>query len=251
MKTLILQVNVKGVLKDKPGFLDYAPMIYDISNKRVKEYACRINVDYMCIDNCDYLKDYHAMWQRFALFHDEFKKYDIIIYMDSDYITHELTPNLLEVIKDRDEDFFAVIDKTGKLGYDSYFNSGFFVIKRNLINILKHVYFEYCEKYKKSKYPDQDCLNALCRNYFLKYGKLSTDWNGVLAIKRPLFATHYCALRKRDFKINDYFKIEQYKINIISNMTNLEIYSRIWNKETIKKKTDYEVKEDKPQLALF
>jgi len=114
-KTLILQVNIAGPIKEKPNFLEYAPNIYEISNRRVAEYANKIGADYKLIRDTKYMDGYHPAWHRLGLMHDDFNQYDTIIYMDSDYVTHPSTPNLLEVIENRIESFFAVPDTTGKL----------------------------------------------------------------------------------------------------------------------------------------
>lgn len=236
MKTLLLQVNVPGKVKEKQGFLDYAPSIYSISNRNVKEYAKRIGVEYRCIDHCDYMPEYHPTWQRFAIMHEDYDEWDQIIYMDSDYVTHAMTPDLIEIVKDRKENFFAVVDNVGvtKTGDPTYFNAGFFIIRRPLIEKLKPLYIKYCIEYKKSGMVDQDALNAMRRDHFEDdYGKLSNNWNGVLAIKRPLFSTHYCALRKRDFKAEDYYRHETRKLKVLGEMTKEEIEDLYWNKDYI------------------
>ncbi len=228
---LLIQVNVPNEIKEKQGYLDYAPTIYSISNKNVREYADRIGCDYKLITECKYLPNHHPAWQRFGIFTNEYDKYNIIIYMDSDYITHAMTPNILDVIKNRPEEFFAVVDgPESKMKEDpEYFNSGFFIIKRPLINRLKKVYLQYADEYKDHYRVDQDALNAMRPIYFPNYCKLSSHWNGILAIKRPLFATHYCALRKRDFKASDYYRHETYKLNTLSEMSDSDIRSNYFN----------------------
>jgi len=205
MKTLVLQVNInKGgpriiTQTEDPTqrcarMFDYLEDMYTESNTSVKEWSQRMNADYYCISDDMLLPGYHPAFQKFTLFNSYFDEYDTIIWCDSDYLVHEMTPDISQWINKQPESFFVTNEP-------KYFNTGFFVIKRDLIDQFKPVYMEYIEKHLNSSHKDQNALNDMIRGNQINYCHLSRDWNGIMAIARPLFGIHYCGIRKEDFTI--------------------------------------------------
>ena len=180
--------------------------MYDHSQVVMKQYADRVGADYVCITEMD-SKYPHPAFLRFKIF-EQFKEYDQIMYVDADMFFHDMTPDLFEYTERQSETSFMKIDsalpetsisyrkhlKTSKT--ETYYNSGFFVFKREFIDKFWNQHWVPMELYKKSEWKDQDALNYMIRNEHENMYLLSRDWNGVMAVEKPLFNVHYSGLRK-------------------------------------------------------
>ena len=204
MKTLLLQVNIKPdgfkeVDHRKPNTFDWCGDLYSHSNQNCKEWAKRMGCDYYLIEDMSHFPDLHPAFHRFAVFLDKFKEYDQFIYCDSDWIPHEMTPDISKWAAKRPEVFFAR-SENGLKGYEEVryrpFNSGFFVIKRPLIEELSEVYLETCLRHTNSSFKDQNAWNEMISKHYPAYCHLSLHWNGIFAQVKPLFAVHYVMIRK-------------------------------------------------------
>lgn len=217
MKNLILQVHVPMQIKRSQTTFSYNPELYNESVKSITKYAKRIEVDYKLITESQFP---HPAFDRFQLFNSEFQEYDQIMYVDCDMMLHEGTPNLLEWTQTQPQTFFATPDK----GCVDYFNSGFFIIKRPLINSLQPLINETVSKHLRSEWKDQDAFNSILPHD--EWCKLSRDWNGVMAVKRPLFSAHYAGTRKRDYSIEKHEKTMKEKVQLMSEMSHEEILNK-------------------------
>lgn len=230
-KTLVLQVNIKmdGAKKPKSkNTFSYHDEMYKMSQNSLRAWAKKNGFDYKAITSDSRLPGYHPAFQRISLFHDDFKEYDNIVYADCDYIMHKSTPNLIEWTDQQSETFFATPDASAapKLKWAKAFNSGFFVIKRELINKLKDKYEKYLEKHVKSPYKDQDMLNDMMHSHYKGYCTLSKHWNGTFAVASPLFCFHYVAMNKESFTKEKHKKWEREKILKIGALSQEDIIKR-------------------------
>jgi len=229
--TLVIQVDIKikgAKVPSSKNTFSYHEELYKLSRQSVKSWADRNGFDYLVIKNDDKLPGYHPAFQRVSLFHDDFKKYDNVVYADCDYVMHKLTPNIIEWTDERNESFFATQGNSSapSITWNKKFNSGFFVIKRELIDKLKDKYVKYLEKHVKSAYKDEDMLNDLMKNHYKGYCMLSKHWNGILAVSSPLFCTHYTALRKEEFTKTKHDKWQREKIQKVAALSKEEIINR-------------------------
>lgn len=243
MKNLILHLSIPKDTEDditKSNQFSYIKGLYDLSIEKAKEYANIVGADYYQIAKPEF--EYHEplaiCYQKLLIFDDKFKDYDNIVYVDGDYIfVTETCPNIFEVMETNQHEFFAVseiakpydefpsiaINRYTKLGLSKdyrYFNSGFFGMKRSGIEKAKPFLSKSLEQFGQWNEcgKDQNVLNHLVYNVFKKYCELSVHWNGIFAVKRPLFSIHYAMMRKRRFSIEDHEKLVQEKLNRISNL---------------------------------
>ncbi len=219
MSNLILQVNIPRPIKDDIAHtFTYDEELYKQSAISIERYAKRIGVEYKCITESRFP---HPAFDRFQLFQDDYREYDQILYVDCDIFLHDLTPNLLDWTQHRKETFFATPDS---LKTPDYFNTGFFVIKRPLIERLKGVIDEYVKKHTNSRFKDQDAMN----DFMIKeeWCKLSRDWNGVMALNRPLFSIHYAGIKKTHYTIDNHRVRIRDKMCRIDMMTKEEVLSK-------------------------
>lgn len=228
-KTLVLQVNIKmqNTGKSKNTF-SYHDELYSTSQKSLRAYAKRNGFDYTTISSDRRLPGYHPAFQRISLWHQDFKKYDNIIYADCDFIVHKLTPNIIEWTDKKSETFFACPDASAAppLKWTNAFNSGFFVIKRELIEKLRDKYEKYLEKHVKSPYKDQDMLNDMMHKEYRGYCTLSKHWNGTFAIVSPLFSAHYVAMAKEGWTKAKHDKWENQKLEKLRALSKEDIIKR-------------------------
>ena len=237
-KVLLLQVNIPTVSEKKLHGLVYSKEIYEKSHENNSAYAKRIGADYFQITDDRYYPNTHPVWQKCAVFHKDFSEYDTIIYADSDFMFHSESPNILEVIANRKEGFFIGLESEDIKPFTIYkgrgqenrfnVNSGLFIIRRDLINELgdswKWYWEEHINKRRVNKFHDQDAIRDIVHELISeKTAYLSRHWNGTWAIKFPLFATHYCALRKRNYTPDYHKKIEEWKKRKLSELSNEDI----------------------------
>lgn len=96
MKNLILQVQIsndKNVRCNKK--FDYIGTLYDLSRKSAEKYALKTNSDYYCIEDFNYLPEFSAAFQRYAMF--EMDNYEYIFYIDSDAIVTDCCPDIFKL----------------------------------------------------------------------------------------------------------------------------------------------------------
>ena len=230
MKNLILQVTVKLPNPRKWGMFSYTEELYDLSNKTVKEYAERIGADYHCITES---KMSHPMWDRMRIFDGEFTEYDQILYVDSDYFFHELTPNIFEWTQKQNELGFLVLDHQDqdkpkceeskrRSMTTRYFNAGFFLFKREFMDRFPN-WRDAHLKYINSQLRDQDAINFLIKDHLDDIKILSRHWNGIMSVVEPLFSIHYGGLRKTDWTEEKHNERIEEKKDRIRGMTIQEI----------------------------
>ena len=231
MKNLILQVTVKLPNPPKSSMFSYTEEMYDLSNKKCKEYADRVGADYVCITES---KMPHPMWDRMRIFDGEFTEYDQILYVDSDYFFHELTPNLFEwtekqdklgflVVDSQDQDSSACATNSRRTMTSLYFNSGFFLFKREFIDRFRYTWRDVADRYSDTPYPDQDALNFLLKDQMDDIQPLSRHWNGCMSVAKPLFSVHYAGLRKNEWTLEKHNERIEEKKDRIRGMTLEEI----------------------------
>lgn len=231
MKNLILQVAVKVPNPPKSSTFSYTEEMYDLSNKKCKEYADRIGADYYCITEST---QPHPAFDRMRIFNREFTEYDQILYVDSDYFFHELTPNLFEytqrqnelgflVLDNQDQGTPACIENQRRSMTTRYFNSGFFLFKREFIDKFHNTWKDAQLKYLDVALKDQDAINFLIKDHLDDIQILSRHWNGVFAIVEPLFSIHYAGIRKSNWTEEKHNERIKEKKDRIQRMTLEEI----------------------------
>lgn len=237
MKNLILQVAVPmpPLNKKVNSTLSYMKDMYDHSQVVMKEYADRVGADYVCITEMD-LKYTHPTFLRFKIF-EQFKEYDQIMYVDADMFFHDMTPDLFEFTSRQRETAFMKIDsalpetsiiynknlRTSKT--EKYYNAGFFLFKREFIDKFWKNHWDTMDRYKNTQWRDQDALNYMIRNEHEDIFLLSRDWNGVMAVEKPLFNVHYTGLRKDKWTPEYHDEVIQRKYNRLKEMDiNEDIY---------------------------
>lgn len=240
MKNLIVQLCIpseKIVEAKNASMFSYVEDLYGVCMRDAKEYADSIEADYHVINTFEWDDSYIHAYQRFGILNNAYDQYDNIAYFDGDYTcVTGAAPDIFEIIERSDESFFAVPDnkyhpKTGemrkqkqqifkKCGFDEdfdYFNSGFFVMKKEARELFKQHIGKYSEQSKKWTLPDQDLMNKVIFEHCDgKYGKLSKNWNGVFAVKRPDFAIHYAGISKRSFSLENHEKTKKEKRERVS-----------------------------------
>ena len=189
MNKTILQVNVK--LQDHTGYKRFKPVksLYDLSEKQARKFAKKWNVDYVQINDCDFLPDKHPVFQRFKMYD---MNYDEILYLDMDAVILSICPDPFELFKDYT--FSAVRNYNWDkrtIKYEKYrsdacklynakddyrpFCSGVMLIKKEFLDSTKNLWKQhlYKEEYKEH---DQDILNKLVVDMGGKYNELGEEW---------------------------------------------------------------------------
>jgi hypothetical protein len=240
-KNLILQISIPGVIKEdrsKWNLFAYIPEMYDMSTDYAAKYASRIGADHYVMRTKEYSEEENAACQRFAVFTDMFKEYDNIVYWDSDYfIGYDYAPNIFDVMNSSTHEFFASLEPTQTPGYYEnlrkkhfqnmdvlFFNNGFMGFKRESIEKMKPKLNEALTLFGGS-YKDLFGFNWLAqRTYDDKYGVLTRNWNGVTALKLPLFSIHFCGRAKKNFtvqKVNDLFDEKKSRVSTLPSNTDV------------------------------
>jgi len=203
MKKLVFQINVPNYSKNNPQHYQYLynQNMYEISNRNAQQYASKFGADYyMLTDPNDYLPaaGKHLDYQKLKMW--DFPEYDVILYLDSDYIIKDNAPNLFELCGDK---FHAVQDlgkskiskaKDLEMDVDRYFNAGFMYLPKYVFdNTREHVH-KYLDKEYESQ--GQGLLNKLFFDCGIEFTSLEPqDWNPV---KRTfgLYGDHYSGSKK-------------------------------------------------------
>lgn len=237
MKVLIFQVHIHPgydeSTKKIPNMLDYSKSLYSASNASVKEYAERMGYEYRLITEQTY---HHVAFERFRMFEEEWDEYDTIMYCDSDFFFHELTPDIIKWTQTRPEYVFAVKDSQKetptwqescrRTHTDLYFNSGFMIWKREGRLMIRDKKEDAIEQFGKKRQCDQDAINFLLGQHLDKTLELGFDWNGVTAAKGPLFTTHFAGMRKSNWSPENQRRLNLDKQRRMSELTPEELENK-------------------------
>lgn len=230
MKNLILQVNIPLHSKKSASTFYYDSDMYAASNKSVKEWAHSHGHDYILIEDLTY---HHPAFERFRMFNEEWDHYDQIMYVDSDFFVHKMTPNILGWTKERKEEVFLTLNTTTdtetnrksckKCKTETYYNSGMMIWKRKARQLVRSITKEAVDLYTKSAFKDQDAINWMLRDKHDLILRLGSDWNDTMAHVRPLFTTHWCGRGKERWNPSHQRKIDLDKCRRIAEI-NVEDY---------------------------
>jgi lipopolysaccharide biosynthesis glycosyltransferase len=203
MKKLIFQINVPNYSKNNPDKMpyEYNESMYDVSNRCAKKYAEKYSADYyMLTDPTDFslAAGKHLDYQKLKIY--DFMDYDVILYLDSDYIIKDNAPNLFELCQDKFsvvlDQGSAVVEKAQELGmpHTRYFNAGMMYIPKWALERTK----DHIHEYLKHEYTlqGQGLLNKLFYDFDVQINELDyMDWNPV---KRTwgTYADHYSGNKK-------------------------------------------------------
>lgn len=219
MKNLIIQVNIPTPNNKNHSvkkMFYYDKTMYDMSIQSCKDYSNRIGAHYELITKKS-IYDHPAL-ERFQIFDNpKYKEYDNILYVDCDYFFHNETPNIFEWTDKRVETFFAT---PNTLKDYNYFNSGFFLIKKDLLIRLRDVITELYKVTSKTSYLDQDILNHAVPQS--EWCRISRDWNGVMSIYKPKFGLHYVGMKKDQFDAKKHIEIMKEKERVCSRLSSAE-----------------------------
>jgi len=204
MKKLIFQINVPNYSKNHPSNIveyGYDESMYEVSNRYAKKYAEKFGADYYLLsDPHDYAlaAHKHLDYQKLKIY--DFLNYDVVLYMDSDYIIKDNAPDLFELCKDQ---FHAVLDQGSStvkraeelnMPIDRYFNAGLMYLPKYVMDQTK----DLVQDYLKEEYvlQGQGLLNKLFYDCNITINPLNyMEWNPV---KRTfgLYADHYSGNKK-------------------------------------------------------
>lgn len=235
MKNLIAQVCIpsqKVYEIGKGSMFAYIPELYQQCSNDAKEYANNIGADYKLITTHEYDPNLPAWYQRYALFGEAYDYYDNILQVDGDYAPVPTSPNVFDLIHNKEEIWFAVpdnkFDKYGnmkpmrKKSFDRYnlpedfyyFNIGFYVMKKEARILMRENMGKYWKTEEAGKqFHDQDLLNKMvCELMSDKYQAMNKNWNGVFSVKSADYATHYAGMAKQNFSIEKHKKLKEDKM---------------------------------------
>lgn len=237
MKNLIAQVCIpvpkREVKVGKGNMHSYIPDLYQCCIDDAREYAANINAEYYLMNTYEWDKNFTPTYQRFALFDEKYDEYDNILYIDGDYAPVPNAPDIFELMKSREEIWFATPDnkfnKDGEMkkmrkecmdkhNIDHefyYFNAGFFGMKREARQLVRENLSKFLEIFRevKSEMHDQDWINRIVFELMAeKYCPLSKHWNGVFTLIGSNYGTHYAGHSKRLFSIESHTQLKQKKM---------------------------------------
>ena len=207
MRNLVLTVNInKGGGHQLP--------LFTTSVSRAKQYALKVGADFICVEDEGAFPGFQPTWQRFALFTDPYKKYDNILYLDSDLILTKFTPNIFDMMMQHDASVFASIDyeHIPARRYTGYFNAGLFALKRSWIDLwdMQEVQVRM-SKWKNKSHMDQCCLNEMVKDTCNGYVNLGRCWNTMTSNLETfpiVYGAHYIHYHKTKF---DLLRLQQYE----------------------------------------
>lgn len=235
MKNLILQVcisNDKPVEIGKGSMFAYIPEMYQKCSRDAKEYAKNIGAEYHLMTTYEWNPDFHAKFQRYAAFYEQYDEYDNILCLDGDYAPNPNSPNIFDIMNASDDIWFAVpdnkYDKNGnmkkmrKQSFDRfnidytfhYFNIGFYGMKKEARQIMRVEVDKYFSEQKKDySFQDQDLMNKIVSEKMNdRFCRMNKNWNGVFSIKSPDFGTHYAGMAKQNFTPENHEKLKADKM---------------------------------------
>jgi len=210
IRKLILQVNVPYFSKNKKlRAYTYIEDMYNLSEKQARKYAAKCNADYYKVVDPDDWKPAagkHVTYQKMKVY--DLTDYDLIVYLDSDYIIKDNAPNLFELCGNN---FSAVTDPgsivnklANKLGVprERYFNAGFFYITKPILDLSRSTALEYIKK--DWDYEDQGLWNRMFYDLGIEYHPLKAEeWNPTEETF-GLYADHYAGSFKSRWDSNRY-----------------------------------------------
>jgi hypothetical protein len=129
-----------------------------LHNDNLNEYAKKWNIEYKYFNKCNK----NNYWCKIYIIYDLIltKKYDYIMWMDSDTYIKNMDIDLNKILNQYDSDIFIGSDNNPK--YDIT-NAGVFIIKNSIIGV------NFLE----------DCINYVNKSCFKKDGTLKGNWAGM------------------------------------------------------------------------
>lgn len=216
MKKLVLQINIPTNEFEKTHHethkhiheTTYTKELYEVSERYARKYAERCGADYYSVNSyelkCSVKRQ--ATYQRFVFFNEEFNKYDKILYIDSDYIIHEDSPNLFEQCQ---SGFNATVlhsgwmkrtAKNSGVPFDKYYGAGIFLITKEVLSIIKEDIFAKLNDETYHPYDnDQELLNVVLYNKNIDTYDLGPDWQIVLS-PFATYGDHYASKNRKEWE---------------------------------------------------
>lgn len=186
---LVFQVQIppNGGRSEGRKVFHYAEDLYKFSSKKALAYAEFTEADYFCLKSDEWLgKKYSPAYHKLYIYELFKEGYDKILYIDSDIIVKEDTPNIFDMY----DVLSACQDKSNSpsglkkqqrdrekynLREDyKYFCSGVVLFDRKFYEKTKDHWRE--ELKKPQPQHDQSLFNILCNNYYGNCNILSNDW---------------------------------------------------------------------------
>ena len=222
MKNLVFQINISSNVVETSGrkkFKHY-PNLYNFSNQKAEEYAKKVDADYICLKNKDWLGEEYAPAYHKLFVYELSKTYDKIFYSDADAIITKSCPNVFKY-----DTFSAILDgRNSSSGVSvrkrkneihslpdthNYFQSGMILFDKKFIELTKDRWKEELDFWKdvKSGQHDQSVLNVLVSKYYGDYNILSPDWGAWW--KRGKYIIHYTGhIQKKEWSEDKFNKFE-------------------------------------------
>ena len=112
MRNVVFQVSIapKGREWKTAGkkVFRYSNHLYDFSNVRAKQYADRVGADYFRLKTMDWLGEEYAPCYHKLYLYELAKKYDRILYLDSDCIITKFCPDIFK----KENEVWAAVDQS-------------------------------------------------------------------------------------------------------------------------------------------
>ena len=231
MNNVVFQVSIAGYDKSKGGYLKgtktftYAKNLYDFSNERAKEYAKKYDADYFCLtEPWEFLGDSYAPCYHKFYIYELLKKYDKVLYIDSDAIFTKYAPNLFTLngfASVRDWPYTKKGDvKTARklkvMGIDNtdheYFCSCIMLLDQDFYKKTKDVWWHDLQYWKKIKKQgaqhDQAIFNRMVASRIGEYNVLDGHW-GAWWKSNPKYLVHYANVTpKLKFTVEEFLEKE-------------------------------------------
>jgi hypothetical protein len=133
MKNLIVQIYVDTKKYENPNLLPSFDALSQTSFILAKEYAKKVDADYILLTD-SYIDYIHPTYERFRLFEESkwTDEYDQVLYLDSDVLIYQDSPNIFEMYPSLDS--FKVCTHWSVVRYGlpntGEFNAGVFMLNR-------------------------------------------------------------------------------------------------------------------------
>jgi alpha-N-acetylglucosamine transferase len=103
MKNLIVQIYIDTKKYGNPNLLPSFDTLSEISFTLARQYAKRIDADYILLTD-PYINYIHPTYERFRLFEESkwTDEYDQVLYLDSDVLVYQESPNIFEMYQSPD-----------------------------------------------------------------------------------------------------------------------------------------------------
>jgi lipopolysaccharide biosynthesis glycosyltransferase len=185
--------------------------MYAVSVEQAKAYAKKYNAEYYTISTRDDFKPAsgkHLDYQKLKMY-DLKEHYDLILYLDCDYIIKDFAPNIFELSNNQ---FTACLDNGKsapllaerlKISPDQYFNAGFMCVPKHILESTEEKLLnEYI--HKEYEFDGQGILNKLFFDTKINKNFLpASDWNNV-AKTFGTYADHYAGAKKKKWGMVGY-----------------------------------------------